>query len=164
MNIKSIIAHVESLKMAGQQLGLTSKIIYEFGPNRPHIGDDSNATFRGCLGGDDIGSKSGVYIFSDEHGEEILYIGKATKNNLHQRVWSHLDTPTRLPSGWMTFPKCGFKSNTNENAKRAIIDGKAKLHVFTVSQPVETSILEVYLQVMHFKENGTLPCFNKQIG
>lgn len=37
-------------------------------------------------------SKSGVYFFGSPDGE-IIYIGKATKNNLHHRVWDHVRTP-----------------------------------------------------------------------
>jgi hypothetical protein len=163
LNIESAVSYVECLKEVGAQLHLVSEILYEFGPNRPYIGDDSNGEFRGWLGGSPIASKSGVYIFSDDEGQ-IFYIGKATKDNLHQRVCAHLGAPVRLPSGWMTFPKIQFDVNKDETARKILIDGKARLHVFTVSERTEASILEVYLQIMHIKTKGCLPCFNMQIG
>lgn len=41
--------------------GVTVK--YEFGKDRPFIGNDSLADFRGMLGGHDIAFKSGLYFF-----------------------------------------------------------------------------------------------------
>jgi hypothetical protein len=42
--------------------------------------------------GDGVGSKSGIYFLISEN-DEVLYIGKATTNNIHERIWSHLKAP-----------------------------------------------------------------------
>jgi len=163
MKINSARESIFQLKKSLPEVFSATEIIYAFGESRPNIGDDSNEEFRGCLGGNDIGEESGLYIFSSEN-DEIIYIGKATKDNLHERVWDHLGTPKRLENGWMTFPKTKFNSRESLELTTSIINGNIKLHVFTVSDPDVVSVIEVYLQVMHLKEFGRLPVFNKQIG
>ena len=163
MNIDGIKKRIFILQSTLPNLLLNAKISYAFGENRPYVGDDSDENWRGCLGGNDIGGNSGIYIFSNDQGD-ILYIGKATKNNLHNRVWNHLGAPKRLDSGWMTFPNTNFISNEFPEYSQTVVEGKSRLHVFTVSDPDIVSMIEVYLQVAHIKSTGRLPIFNKQIG
>jgi hypothetical protein len=114
--------------------------------------------------GDGIGSKSGVYCFASPNGD-IVYIGKATKNNLHHRVWDHVKTPEILGDSWRTFPKHGFRGTAEAEEHEAnVLNGRVHLGVITISDPALVSLVEVYLQTLHKKQHHRLPVFNKQIG
>lgn len=139
---------------------------YHFGSDRCSIGDWSEPARIGMLiSGDGIGCLSGVYLFSSSAGD-VVYIGKAGKNNLHNRVWHHMQTPSKLPSGCYTFPNNRFASKPLCSLLRAEIEGgRISLGVITVSQPHLVPIIEVYLQTLHVKlHSGRLPELNLQIG
>ena len=164
MNIQKAIECVDQLKQSLPEIFSGCEIVYAFGEGRPHIGDDSIDTFRGFLGGDsDIGKGCGVYIFATE-SNEITYIGKAASKSLHYRVWAHVKTPKRRPDGWMTFPQTTLRSSARPELEIEIINGLARLHIFTISNPDVVSLVEVYLQVFYKLNYGILPPFNKQIG
>ncbi len=164
MNIELANQHILAFVSALPQLFDGVEVKYEFGENRPFIGDDSDEDFRGMLGDHDVGFKSGLYLFSNQENE-IIYIGKATKNNLHKRTTSHVGTPKRLKSGWMTFPSARFSECIEApELIENISDGKVRLHVFSVSDAALVSLVEVYLQTLCVKLFGRLPHFNKQIG
>lgn len=164
MNIQQAIECINRLKDSLPEIFSESEIVYAFGDGRPHIGDDSIDDFRGFLGGDnDIGKGCGVYIFTTE-SNEITYIGKAATKSLHNRVWDHVKTPKRRLDGWMTFPQTTFRSSARPELETEIINGVARLHVFTISNPDVVSLVEVYLQIFYKLNYGILPPFNKQIG
>lgn len=141
------------------------EVDFVFGPGRPAIGDWSDSHNIGILTtGDGIGSKSGLYFFASPE-EEITYIGKATKNNLHDRVWHHVKTPEDMASGLKVYPNHGFGVCPDAPEQVTCVqNGKARLGVVTVSDPVLVSFLEVYLHTVHTKQKGQLPVLNKQIG
>ena len=141
------------------------KVEYEFGEGRPFIGDDSIENFRGMLGGHSLAFKSGIYIFTTKDND-IIYIGKATKNNLHSRTTSHVGTPKRLDNGKMTFPLTTFSGCSDLELSKDIQDGQIRLHVFSVSDAVVISLIEVYLQTVYVQNSkeGKLRWLNKQIG
>lgn len=136
-----------------------------FGDASPAIGDWSDPTDSGMLvTGDGVGCKSGVYFFGTPEAQ-ILYIGKATRNNLHHRVWDHVKTPSIREDGWRTFPNHRFTGFANDkNLVPHVQDGEARIAVITVSDPVMVSLIEVYLLTAHMKRHGALPAFNRQIG
>jgi len=136
-----------------------------FGEERPCIGDWSDPNNRGMLvTGDGIGNKSGVYCFASPSGD-ILYIGKATKNNLHHRVWDHVQTPRFLEDYRGIFPNHGFRGGAGaEEHEQDVQKGRIRLGVVTISDQDLTSLAEVYLHVLHKKRHNRLPVFNKQIG
>lgn len=164
MHIESVHEHIKELISGLPKLFSNVKIDYAFGVNRPLIGDWTDEKNLGILGGDNVGDKSGLYIFTTiDH--EIVYIGKATKNNLHHRVWDHMKTPQIMLNGWRNFPKTSFKSPSgNPDLVIDAREGKLRLYVFTVSDSHVTSLIEVYLQIQHIKYHDRLPAFNKQIG
>ncbi|AKH39576.1 hypothetical protein AAW31_10345 [Nitrosomonas communis] len=129
------------------------------------MGGKIGNSIRGILiSGDGIGSKSGIYLIATPE-EDILYIGKATKNNLHHRVWSHLQTPQELENGNWSFPNNAFESFGPHNEYVQIIrNGYARLGVITISNSNLVSLVEVYLHTLHHQKYGSLPFFNKQIG
>lgn len=123
--------------------------------DRPVIGDwtsDNNLPIP--VRGDGIGNKSGVYFFLTEE-EDVLYIGKATKDNLHERIWDHLQTPEERNKGWKTFPKTKFAQTSSGEL---FVNGKVKIGVVEVHPIHLTSLVEVYLQSI------SLPSLCKQIG
>ena len=164
MNIEKVQEHIQELANSLQKLFSNVKIDFAFGDNRPLIGDWKNEKNLGILGGDNVGDKSGLYIFTTSN-QQVIYIGKATKNNLHHRVWDHVKTPEIMPDGWRNFPKTSFNSCAeNPDLVTSVREGRIRLYVFTVSDPEVTSLIEVYLQIQHIKSHGKLPAFNKQIG
>jgi hypothetical protein len=77
---------------AYQPLGTCSPSISSVNPSLPKDG---------------FGHMSGVY-FLCALDDEIYYIGKATKNNLHEEVWGKIKTPTIGDEGNRTYPKNYF--------------------------------------------------------
>lgn len=140
-------------------------LAFHFGGDRCSVGDWSEPARIGMLvSGDGIGCRSGVYLFSSSAGT-VVYIGKAGKNNLHNRVWHHMQTPVLLPSGLRCFPNNQFRSKTSCPTLRAEIEsGHISLGVITVSHPHLVPLIEVYLQTLHVKLHSRLPDLNLQIG
>jgi len=113
-----------------------------------------------------IGHKSGIYMIYTESGE-IYYIGKATKNNLHEEVWGKIKTPSKNNDGTSYYPKNYFlnKSNLDQDAIDDITKGNVKIVVIVISNSILSSISEVYLQTLYCQKNsGRLPKLNSQIG
>ena len=165
MNFEESVILTKSLAEALPDLFLGVELTFAFGASAPPIGDWSDASNPGMLiFGDGIGSKSGVYLFGSPNGE-IIYIGKATKRNLHNRVWDHVKTPETTTDGRRVFPTHGFHGISHDSGEADNVRmGNARLGVITVSDPDVVSLLEVYLQTKYFKEHGRLPVLNKQIG
>lgn len=141
------------------------RVDFSFGIDRPSIGDWSDPKNAGMLlSGDGIGSQSGLYFIASPT-EEIIYIGKATKKNLHHRVWDHMKTPEVREDGRRIFPNHGFAGVVNAQAEATFIrEGVARLGVVTVSDSELVSLIEVFLHTLHVKRHGRLPALNKQIG
>lgn len=165
MNLRQALDAVEELSNAHPGLFEDVEIQAVFGDERPCIGDWSDPSNRGMLvTGDGIGDKSGVYCFVSPAGD-VLYIGKATKNNLHHRVWHHVKTPYFGEDGHATFPNHSFRGGNEVAAYESdILNGRARLGVITISDQSLVSLAEVYLHVVHKKMHNRLPVFNKQIG
>lgn len=141
------------------------RVDFAFGSGCPQIGDWSNPDNPGMLlSGDGIGNQSGVYFIASPNGE-IIYIGKATKKNLHHRVWDHMKTPQVTEDGRRIFPNHGFAGITNAAEQAAFVrEGGARLGVVTVSDSDLVSLIEVFLHTVYMKKHGKLPALNKQIG
>jgi hypothetical protein len=140
-------------------------ISFPFDAARPPIGDWRNEKNMGMLvTGDGVGIQSGIYMYASPDGE-VIYIGKATKNNLHQRAWGHINTPTELNEGMRTFPRHSFKNpNAPAIITASIESGTIKLGVICLSKSEPVSLLEVYLQTLYLATHKSLPLFNKKIG
>jgi len=136
------------------------KLIETFSPKeKTIIGDwSSESNLPVPVRGDGIGNKSGVYFILTED-EEVLYIGKATKGNLHERIWDHLRTPEKLEDGTMIFPKTRFIQDGCEPSLSELVkEGRVKIGIIEVEPNELTSLVEVYLQSIN------LPPLCKQIG
>ena len=113
--------------------------------------------------GDGIGNKSGIYFITTED-HDILYIGKATGNNLHHRVWDHFQTPVALENGWRKFPKSKFDIEVASISCELVREGKVKVGILGISPAFLASFVEVYLQTIYFSQTNKLPPLCKQIG
>lgn len=163
MNFEQAYKAIQDFALCNNNLFSNVKVEFSFGANRPPIGDWSNDENMGMLiFGDEIGRKSGVYFYATLDGE-IIYIGKAGQDNLHQRVWAHLQTPQSLtPDRKRIFPNHRFV--TNKLYAEAFTSGDIRLGVVTISNKSLVSLLEVYLQTLHIHQTGELPALNRQIG
>lgn len=127
-----------------------SPIISEVNPSLPKNG---------------FGHQSGVYFLCSDNFE-IYYIGKATKNNLHEEVWGKIKTPTVSSDEKRTYPKNYFRKKAlNKNAIDDVTSGKIRIGVLTMDNQILASLAEVYLQsVFYTKSSNMLPKLNSQIG
>jgi hypothetical protein len=166
MRFEEACKAINDLSKALPHLFEEVRMSFHFGGDKCPIGDWSDPPRIGMLiAGDGIGCRSGVYLFSSSMGD-VIYIGKAAKDNLHNRVWDHVRTPAPLPSGHRAFPSNRFKSKTGcPLLQKEIEEGRIRLGVITVSDPHVVPIIEVYLHTLHVKlHGGRLPELNLQIG
>lgn len=164
MNFQQAQVALKALVQSMPALFSSSEMRYHFFGNSPSIGDWSKKQNMGMLvTGDGVGCKSGIYLFGSPD-ETIIYIGKATKDNLHHRVWDHCKTPEITPDSQRTFPKHSFDDSGLISEADYIRSGQARLGVVTVSDPELVSLIEVFLHTIHIKTHRALPVLNKQIG
>jgi hypothetical protein len=156
---------VKTLTTALGEIFSSTEVDFPFKDVKSTIGDKSVDGKPGVLlTGDGVGSKSGIYLITTTE-DEVIYIGKATKNNLHHRVWGHLKTPSQLENGNWSFQKNEFESfGTEINHVKNVRSGNVKLGIITISSPELVSLVEVYLHTLHVQKYSKLPFFNKQIG
>ncbi len=169
--MKTSEAYEATESLRSSMPNIFGSVIFEFPfKERPRIGvryPEQNCGLP--ITGDGIGSKSGVYLITTPE-EEIIYIGKATKNNLHGRVWSHLETPKNDSNGNWLFPNNDFANkelnsfSSDDNMVKLVTEGNAFIKIITISDPQTVSLVEVYLQTLHQIKHEKLPYFNKKIG
>jgi hypothetical protein len=164
MNFEQAYKAIQDFIQCHQYLFFGVSVEFAFGTDRPSIGDWSNSENRGMIVKDDgFDIKRGIYFYAMPEGE-IVYIGKASKSNLHDRVWHHLKTAKEeLAPNKKIFPNHRFVNEESKYAD-AFTNGQVRLGIVTVSDRVLVSLLEVYLQTLHSKIHGNLPVLNKQIG
>tara|TARA_R110002033_G_scaffold162930_3_gene199807 strand:- start:2237 stop:2746 length:510 start_codon:yes stop_codon:yes gene_type:complete len=92
-------------------------------------------------------SKSGVYFFVRENGETI-YIGKASKDNSHHRIWSHLGVPVKSINSSHIFPNSRFINCSSETTKHEVTKGLLRVGFVEVKPSNATSLVEVFLQTL----------------
>ena len=141
------------------------EFIEHFSPNKKSVIGDwiDQKNLPIPVKGDDVGNKSGIYFITTED-HDILYIGKATGNNLHHRIWDHIQTPVSLENGWRRFPKSKFDIEVACTYCELVREGKVKLGIVAISPAFITSFVEVYLQTIYFSQKNKLPPLCKQIG
>ncbi|AOW78217.1 hypothetical protein A3Q34_16015 [Colwellia sp. PAMC 20917] len=114
--------------------------------------------------GDGVGSKSGIYFLISEN-DEVLYIGKATTNNIHERIWSHLKTPEIKQNDKRVFPKNNFiNRGLDEDIVSLVTNGNIYFAAVEVNPTYLCSLVEVYLHSICMKDYDRIPPLNKQIG
>ena len=164
MDFFEATAAVEKFTEAMSEVFGNVEIRPVWGPDAPEIGDWSNPTSLGLpVSGDGVGRHCGLYFFLAPGGA-IIYIGKATKNNIHHRVWDHLSTPDPIEDGRRLFPRSKFKMPIDADALQCFHAGTARLGLVLFSEALTVSLVEVYLQTLYLQRHGALPALNKQIG
>lgn len=110
-------------------------------------------------------SASGLYFFLWPDNE-IVYVGKATEQNLAGRVWGHLNTPIHHPDGRFELPRCRFlgREGLDASLEDALRAGRFRVAAVGVEPAVLSSLLETLVQTIHERREGRLPDLNLQIG
>lgn len=123
--------------------------------------------FRKEVPADGASSKSGVYFIMSPD-ETILYIGKATEDNLGKEIWSKFSAPSRIldfEKDTPVFENSNLaKFAPDEYSKNLLIQGDVKFAAVSVNPGFISSLIEVYLHVYCEKTQGHLPPLNKRIG
>ena len=164
MKYSELILHLNDLRelLSAKVDGI--EFLERFIPsNKPVIGDwvdQSNLPVP--VKGDGIGNRSGIYFFTTED-EDILYIGKATKNNLHERVWDHIQTPKDV-EGRKIFPNSKFDVAGESVFCQLVRDGRVKVGIISISPATVAPLAEVYLQTVYSLQMRNIPPLCKQIG
>ena len=110
----------------------------------------------------------GIYVFSD-HGENVLYVGKAHYGSIHDRVWGHLKTPSSERNNSITRDNINIYINhqwKNDNiVDLAFIDliekGEFKIHGFIIQPKEIVSLIEAFALMIIWKMDNNLPKLNK---
>ncbi|MBA3902275.1 MAG: hypothetical protein C0522_01150 [Rhodocyclaceae bacterium] len=126
-----------------------------------------HACFRDQLPAPDALRKSGVYFITDAH-EEILYVGKATSENLGAEIWGKFGTPTIIDptSDTPRFEKSSLAESSNDIAvKESLVSGDVLIFALAIEPAALCSLVEVFLQTLcKVGTDQCLPKLNKQIG
>ena len=99
----------------------------------------------------------GVYQFYN-HSNQIIYIGKAANGNLAFRIWDHLKTPNDVNQ----FEKSPWVTNHayDKQARAIILKGNFTVSAIVVEPKELSSLLEVYLQTIHYIKEKKMPLKN----
>lgn len=110
-----------------------------------------------------IGTMCGVYFFVRLTGD-IVYIGKATKRNLHSEIWSKLCTP-EVNQGAQTYPQNWWTSNSRSpEICGEVVSGQLAVAAAAIEPAELSSLCEVYLHTLCELQEGRLPALNRRIG
>jgi len=107
---------------------------------------------------------SGVYFICSIEGE-VLYIGKASANNLFREIVSKFGTP-RVIEGDVSsvlFEKSLMAIDAPEDLRGVLLEGRFRIVVAVIEPGVLASLIEVYLQT-RCAIFEVLPRLNRRIG
>lgn len=129
-----------------------------------------NKLFKECykeeVPGEYVSQKSGVYFISDKN-EDILYIGKATKDNLGAEIWGKFRAP-KTENGKLIFKNSALAKwapkDGEHNYQKIIQQGDIYIHAAIIEPKEFSSLVEVYLQIYFNQKEGKLPPCNNRIG
>ncbi len=115
--------------------------------------------------------ESGVYFICWPK-DEVVYIGKATKNNLGAEIWGKFGKPCEDANNKKIFSKSYYLTNKkmhrelkeNPSLQNALLNGEVFIATIVIPEKDIASLVEVYLQTVYKKIHGVLPILNKQIG
>jgi hypothetical protein len=132
-----------------------------------------NKWFPKDVPGEEAAYRSGVYLIADPD-ENILYIGKASANNLSAEIWGKFRAPTHVDSdGMPSFDNSPLaKWADNEEHHEMIIKGNVYISAAIIEPPYFSSLIEVYLQTWYVRKSSfgslpplsSLPPLNRRIG
>ena len=157
MDINSLFKEVESFEKYLQRKNNSGFVISKYFNRELQISNPENADLR-QLG---LGSASGLYFLVGSD-DKVLYIGKATKGNLHAELWGKLRTPVgdQIP---MQYPNTYWSKMPDLECANDLLNGKISIAVLKIDPPEYSSLFEVYLQT-HCYFSGKFPKLNSQIG
>lgn len=124
-------------------------------------------SFRTRMPVSDVAKKSGVYFIADE-SKKILYIGKATTQNLEAEICSKFRTPTIVDKAAdvPSFEKSPLaKWARDPRLQASVRAGEVLIFALVIEPAAVTSMVEVYLQTLcQVGPDRALPPLNKRIG
>lgn len=150
--------HVDQMFHLLSQAGLGNNVHIRRAPTHPGLFRD---WFRREVPGPGASTASGVYFVTDHTGN-VLYIGKATKNNMGAEVWGKFKAAARLePGDTPIFANSGWAAD--RLVGDTIVHGDVQIHVAIIDPADASSTAEVYLQTW-CRDNGGLPPLNRRVG
>lgn len=163
MNIDTAVAIVGLLRGALANTNPMIKFCYELCSS----GKALHSCFREELPAPGALRRSGVYFITDLN-QEILYIGKATSNNLGAEICGKFGAPA-IVNPTADIPRFEVSSlakwSGDATVKELLISGNVLIFALIIEPAALCSLVEVFLQT-HCKlgTDGSLPKLNKQIG
>ena len=119
--------------------------------------------FRNEMPGTEASKKSGVYFITDVEGN-ILYIGKASKNNLGAEIWGKFGAATNLNPGDIPyFGNSPLAQWAPSEYQESIRQGEIDIRAVQIEPQEFSSLAEVYLHVL-CDRTDRWPVLNKRIG
>lgn len=124
------------------------------------IADPQNANLRA----NGLDRSSGIYLVADM-SDEVLYVGKATADNLHPELWGKLGTPVG-DAPPVSYPSTYWSRRTDISATilSDIEKGNLQVVAFALEPTWVASLFEVYLHCLCTAIEGRLPPLNSRIG
>ena len=165
MKFKELIDEVERINLVSGIFGIGETINYKV------IVTDTlhkhGTSFRAHLPSVKDKTSNGIYCFLDEK-EKLLYIGKASSNNISQEMFGKIPLPVVVDkqNDIATFEKNYWEGkDMPEYAKECISSGHFYIGFLIIKSSEITSKLEKYLQTIYANQNnGKLPPLNSRIG
>jgi len=120
--------------------------------------------FRQEMPGPGASKKSGVYFISDVD-RTVLYIGKATVDNMAAEIWSKFSAATECDANDIPiFGNSSLAKWAGSDTHADIVrTGKVLINAVLIDPCEYSSLAEVYLHTW-CSRNGGLPPLNKRIG
>lgn len=158
---------IKELRLLSQAVGTASpSMVFKI-----HEVSSYNTPFKKCfrkeIPGPNASMKSGVYFITDLTNN-ILYIGKATTDNLAREIWGKFSTSTK--DSIISNEEVAYFGNSSLakwapslEYKKLIKEGNVYIHAVLIEPKEFSSLAEVYLHILCEREGG-LPVLNNRIG
>jgi hypothetical protein len=163
MHIDNAVAAVESLQWALRSSAPELSFTFELCGYREPL----HSCFRTEIPAPGAGRKSGVYFVTDDNGE-ILYIGKATAQNLAAEICGKFGAPIIVDKAADVprFENSSLAKWASEPALRALVaSGDVLVSALVIEPSAIASMVEVYLHTRcQLGVDRALPRLNKRIG
>jgi len=178
LQIEQLISFYEVLIRAiPKEMGMgVPEVDFNLGNNRlllsPEMQDQINVTFvetrRLHLESTCFVGRHGVYIFFNSLSKEVIYIGKAEKATISERVWSFFRTAPTISNETCTFPNLHRRVNEDYAKDKAkaeeIVDIISRGHINVVGIRLEpawyASFFEAAGLTYVMNSDGKLPPIN----
>jgi hypothetical protein len=173
MKFEDLKLEIERFKIQYEVFNSGKKLDIKFSESKyPHKCGKEGHGFRAHLPSEDEKDKksNGIYCFLNQY-HEVLYIGKATSNNMSSESHGKVRTPTIVDeeNNIAEFEiNYWHNINVSKDAKENILKGDFSIGYILIDSVDSADIvskLEVYLQKVYMKLNDDrLPPLNSKVG